>query len=502
MRWPLARQILTPMVGILLVTVALATALAAWLATLQVQARIEGQLHDIARVLSAANFPLESSVLKQASGLTGLELALVDLGGQPIAASDNRLASLAGAPAAREGTLDPSRSVAGPAGRYFHMVVAVDRQPVGGTRQTLHVFYPQEAWRAARWQATWPPLAAGGAAMLLVAGAAYFVAHRVTQPIAELRSHVARIAGGDFSPSPPAARDDEVRDLALAVNQMAERLAEYEAQARQQERLSTLGLLGGGIAHQIRNAATGCRLALDLHERDHGADIAPADESGAALKLANGNGNGAWSTSSPCTDDACALPHEPVEVARRQLELIESHIQRFLALGRPPPPLREPVDLASIVESGIALVQPSARHLGAKIEFAAPAGTLAVFSDRESLVQMVVNLLTNAVQATAGSLAVAGRSAIASDAAVTVRLEQATGGPARIEIGDPGPGPSPAIADRLFEPFATDKPGGTGLGLVVARRIAEDHGGTIRWLRSGERTWFIIELPLHETETD
>jgi signal transduction histidine kinase len=119
-----------------------------------------------------------------------------------------------------------------------------------------------------------------------------------------------------------------------------------------------------------------------------------------------------------------------------------------------------------------------------------------VLADRESLEQMVVNLLLNAIQATAHSLAHVGASGRDGNMGVVVRLQHT--GPTRgqIEIGDPGPGPSPAIQDRLFEPFATDKPGGTGLGLVVARRIAEDHGGTIRWTRREERRWFIVELPL------
>src|SRR5262245_65449970 len=91
MRWPLARQILLPMVGILLLTVGLASALAAWLASRQVQMRIEGQLADVAQTLAASNFPLESSVLKQARGLTGMELVLVDVSGQAVAASDERL---------------------------------------------------------------------------------------------------------------------------------------------------------------------------------------------------------------------------------------------------------------------------------------------------------------------------------------------------------------------------------------------------------------------------
>ena len=137
-----------------------------------------------------------------------------------------------------------------------------------------------------------------------------------------------------------------------------------------------------------------------------------------------------------------------------------------------------------------------AQHLGSPLEFQPPAEPLVVLGDQQSLEQMTVNLLVNAIQAAAHSHAVAGGADSDGRLGVVIHIE---GGGARrghIEIGDPGPGPSPAIRDRLFEPFATDKPGGTGLGLVVARQIAEDHGGTIRWTRSEGRTWFIVELPL------
>ncbi len=63
-------------------------------------------------------------------------------------------------------------------------------------------------------------------------------------------------------------------------------------------------------------------------------------------------------------------------------------------------------------------------------------------------------------------------------------------------VRDSGPGPSAELAARLFEPFVTGKPEGTGLGLFVARQIAEDHGGSIRWQRCEGMTEFWVELPV------
>src|SRR4029079_18885773 len=83
--------------------------------------------------------------------------------------------------------------------------------------------------------------------------------------ITRLRSEVLRIARGDFREAPLTAIDDEIRDLSAAVNRTATMLAEYEAQVRHSEQMRTLTILGASIAHQLRNAATGCRMALDLH---------------------------------------------------------------------------------------------------------------------------------------------------------------------------------------------------------------------------------------------
>jgi nitrogen-specific signal transduction histidine kinase len=65
----------------------------------------------------------------------------------------------------------------------------------------------------------------------------------------------------------------------------------------------------------------------------------------------------------------------------------------------------------------------------------------------------------------------------------------------RLDVLDSGPGPSIAVASRLFEPFVTDKQGGVGLGLVVAQQVAGAHGGSVAWSRDGDRTCFRVELP-------
>ena len=103
--------------------------------------------------------------------------------------------------------------------------------------------------------------------------------------------------------------------------------------------------------------------------------------------------------------------------------------------------------------------------------------------DHGQLGDLFANLIGNAVDAVGGG----------GEVAVTL---QSTGQTVTAEVADTGPGPSPEVAARLFEPFVTGKPEGIGLGLAVARHAAEAQGGAISWRRADGRTVFRVELPV------
>jgi len=465
MRWPLRNQILLPMVSIMLLTVVVVSALNAWLASARVKRQLEEQLADVARTLTASNFPLESNVLRQMRGLTGAEYVVVDAAGRAVAASDDSLQTAAEKNQRASAHFDLAAVVTIGQRRFFHAALPIDRRASGREQQTLHVFYSEAAWRAERWQAIWPSLAIGGVSISLVGMVVSLLASRLTRPIQQLHQQVGQIAQGDFRTISIPQRDDEVRELAAAINHMAERLAQYEEQIRSSERLRTLGTLGGGIAHQIRNAATGARIALDLHQRD--------------CQLVSGNGHSS----------------EPLSVAVRQLTQIETSIQRFLALGKPAAAVLAETNLAAVISEAVDLVRPLATHMQVILTLDLSAQSAVISGDPQSLTQLVVNLAINAIEAAAQSRPATSSISDAKEALVEIRLTHAGDGPIEFAVGNTGPGPSAAIQPRLFEPFATDKPGGTGLGLAVTRQIAEDHGGSIRWDRRDSMTWFLVQLP-------
>ena len=152
-----------------------------------------------------------------------------------------------------------------------------------------------------------PALVAGAIAIVAVVIVTTLLAQRFVSPIRHLSDQTARIAQGDFTPVDLGNVDDELRDLTVSINRMTGRLGQYEREVRRSEQLRTLAQLGAGMAHQLRNAATGSRMAIELHQRQCAAGAA-----------------------------------EALDVALRQLRLMESYLQRFLTLSRPRLASREP----------------------------------------------------------------------------------------------------------------------------------------------------------------
>jgi signal transduction histidine kinase len=177
---------------------------------------------------------------------------------------------------------------------------------------------------------------------------------------------------------------------------------------------------------------------------------------------------------------------------------MESQLQRFLRTCEEPDALRrEAFDLRRLVDEVLPLVRPAAQHAGVEIHWLRPAEELVVMGDPETLGQVVLNVVTNAIEAAAVvcTQGVGTSRKESGERRVVLALDQGDDLRAQLTISDTGPGPASAVSGSLFEPFVSDKPEGIGLGLATAREIVEAHGGRIEWSRSDAVTQFRIVLP-------
>lgn len=447
-------QLLLPLllllVGVLGVSVWMAFAAAS-----HARQQLEQRVRGVAHIVSEGKFPLQNHVLLWVKQLSGADYLLVKENGKRLSTLDVEPERL---PPPEDVSADSRTLQLGPpiragAADYLCGGIRLGRGENAG--DVLYIFYPETLWRDALWEAIWPFLLLGGSVGAASLALAIGLGQGLSRRLGELERRTRRIAGGDFSPVPLPRRNDEIRDLARSINEMAERLAQFQETTKRSERLRLLGQVGGGLAHQLRNGLTGVRLALQLFVRECGEDT-----------------------------DTSAL-----DVALRQLTLLETNLKRFLDLGRDSEGRRESCSLPALVHEAVELLQPQCRHTGIELRWGPPAVARVVLGDAGRLGQLILNVLGNAVEA-------AGPGGIVQ---VTMRdkLGLVPHPPSVVlEVRDSGPGPKAEIADRLFEPFVTGKPEGVGLGLAVARQVAEAHGGSIHWSREDGWTCFRVELPL------
>lgn len=449
MRWPIRYQIFVPFAGLMLLAVVGVSSLDAWLAARRSEQQINKQLREVTRTLLDSRFPLNDSVLRQMRGLSGAEFVLTTVPGRRVASSGLVVTELKApsTPTERWEELDLGSPVVIDGQSYFQAAV---RRKERGELLLLHILYPERIWLESRREAAIPPLIVGASALAGFALLALAIAARLSRPILQVSARVGRMAQGDFQPLPLPVRNDEVRDLVVAVNSLAGQLDEMRRATQRSERLTLLGKLSGGLAHHLRNDVAGARMAVQLHQRHcHATD------------------------------------RESLEVALRQLALTEDHLQRFLAAGQPERPQQVPCDLRVIVDDLVGMLSPSFRHRKVSLSISADShAQIPLHADPEQLRHLLMNLAINALEAVGSSGWVRIEALAENDGAIHLRVLDSGGGP-----------PAEFASGRLFEPFSTSKSEGVGLGLVVARQIAEAHGGTLEYTRCDGKTCFELILP-------
>jgi signal transduction histidine kinase len=456
-------QILLPFSATVVVAIFVIATTSSWLAVRQAEERTLAQLRGVAETLNQLTVPFTDSVLNQMRGLSGAEFAAFDrtgrisastLSGEAVASLASQLSSLPTRSPQTERSLSELPLIA-----ISETAFLADRVSVRGPENvdTLIVLYPEADWRAARQSALWPPLIVGGVTMIAVIGISTLLARNIGRRVQTVQQLLAAIAAGEApSTDAPTSPRDELDDLVVSASQLAEELDRLRQTVQQTERVRLLGQLAGGLAHQLRNAVTGARLAVQLHQKRCPtlmSEIASNTES-----------------------------DESLAVALRQLALTEDQIQRLLSLSRQESPASATASLPDLIAEIEQLIRPHADHARVEFSVCSNATTDSTVADAERFRAAIMNLLLNAIEA-AGP-----------DGSVSFVISSTDAGHT-VTVSDDGPGPPPEVAASLFEPFVTSKPEGVGLGLALARQVAQDLGGDLTWSRQQERTVFEFLLP-------
>jgi len=303
-------------------------------------------------------------------------------------------------------------------------------------------------------------LVAAGGAVAVCAAMLVGLALLVDRPLAELQEKIARLREGDLNVSASfSSRNDEIGDLGRNFNAMVQQLREtqeeirrlHQTQMSRAEHLATLGELAAGLAHEIRNPLAGIAGVIEVIGRD-----LPANSPGAQV----------WGD------------------VKGEMQRVQKILNELLNYARPKPPHFAASDLCATVEHAVHLAQQHVVSKPITIAFQCGPTLPPVEHDSTQIEQVLVNLLLNAIQAMDGQ----GR--------VDVQLAS-TNGAVQVRVRDTGRGIAAEQLPNIFRPFFTTKGQGTGLGLSLAKRIVEAHGGQIEVksvLKQG--TEFSITLPL------
>ena len=299
------------------------------------------------------------------------------------------------------------------------------------------------------------------AVFLLALGTMVWFIWRALHPLRRLAESCAAVGSGHLEPVATSGASGEVLALETTFNRMIEALREketVEARLRQAQRLSALGTLAAGVAHDVRNPLN-------------------------AIKLLSGH-------AVEQLDDPDSAPARSLRTIRNEVGRLEEIVSGFLSLARESELHPEPLDIDTLLGDCVRLFQNEAAARAVRLTGEFRAGGRKLMLDPKQMNRAVLNVLLNALEACPEG----GR----------VRLfSRLTDRACEVEIRDDGPGMPRDMLEHAFDPYYTTKPGGTGLGLSITRGIIEEHGGTVEITSSpGQGCQVLITLPFEKVRAD
>lgn len=287
---------------------------------------------------------------------------------------------------------------------------------------------------------------------------AYYLAHRIVIPLTTLTNWLPHLEHDDrAAPEIPFAvsrRGDEIGELARSLEATHRRLRNEQHRRRQSERMATLGRIATSLAHEIRNPAASIGLHADLLARN-------PDRSNS----------------------------QSIGLIRAEVDRINDLVNQWLFVVRPAPPQSGRHDFVALVIRIAESLRAAMDHANATLRIAEPAESLPVNCDHARIEQVVRNLLVNAMQA------------MPEGGDITISFK-ATNKHAVLIIHDSGAGFSEDALQRFGEPFFSEREGGMGIGLTLAREVIEAHDGKINAVNApGGGAVIHVQLPLaHPTQ--
>lgn len=289
-------------------------------------------------------------------------------------------------------------------------------------------------------------------AVLAGAGLIVFLFYRLSshlrRRVRQLLLGTQAISNGEWEHRVPEEGDDEITTVSHALNVMSGRLQDYLDKAVRMERLAVLGEFATGIAHEIRNPL-------------------------AALK-----------TSTQALARREANPKRARLLSEMELEIdrLANVVSDLVDFGRPRNPRTETISVAEVFRKVVLMTEYEA--VGKGIQLSCQGNIdLDIRVDRDQLVQIILNIVINAVQATP------------SGGAIVLRACR-NGGQVSLEVSDTGCGIPDELRERVADPFFTTKSRGVGLGLSISRQLTELNGGQLSIAsQTGEGTCVRILLP-------